>query len=273
MSFALLLAGGVAAAATFSNISTITINDAPFSGGPGLATPYPSTIEVSGVSPATIQDVNLTLKGFSHTYPGDVDVLVVGPQGQDTYVMGDAGGGHPGVSGIDLTFDDEATGSVPADPSQLTTGSYKPTQGIVSTFDGNFPADAPAKPYGSQLSVFDGTDPNGTWKLYVIDGAYQDSGAITNGWSLDITPTPDTTGPTVTIIDPSAKARGVDPTADVTATFSEDLLNTSITDQTFQLFKKGSTTPLGASVTYDAATDVATLDPTPSRAEPPTRRL
>jgi hypothetical protein len=76
----------------------------------------------------------------------------------------------------------------------------------------------------------------------------------------------DTQGPSVTTTVPSAKARGVNPGANVTATFSEDLLDTSINDQTFQLFKKRSTTPLGAAVIYDEATDVATLDPLQSGA-------
>jgi hypothetical protein len=49
MAFALLLAGGVAAAATFSNSSTITIDDAT-ADDVGVATPYPSTIDVSSVS-------------------------------------------------------------------------------------------------------------------------------------------------------------------------------------------------------------------------------
>ena len=38
----------------------------------------------------------------------------------------------------------------------------------------------------------------------------------------------------------------------------------SITGQSFKLFKKGSTTKLSATVSYDASTDMATLDPTNS---------
>jgi lysophospholipase L1-like esterase len=41
------------------------------------------------------------------------------------------------------------------------------------------------------LTVFNQTSPNGTWQLFVIDDAGQDSGAIDNGWALTIS-TPET---------------------------------------------------------------------------------
>jgi subtilisin-like proprotein convertase family protein len=202
MMLALLLAGGMALAATstFENTSTITINDAgPVSAS--VASPYPSQIEVSGLSTTPgIEDVNLTLKNYSHSFPDDVGVLVVSPQGQTALVMSDVGSNFD-VSGIDLTLDDEATGSL-RDAGQITAGTYKPTQGTNLGLDGlpsdgktadSFPSPAPAGPYGTQLSVFDGTDPNGTWSLYVLDDTISDAGSIT-GWSLDFsTPSVPTT--------------------------------------------------------------------------------
>jgi hypothetical protein len=56
----------------------------------------------------------------------------------------------------------------------------------------------------------------------------------------------------------------VDPATNVTATFSEDMMASSIDGSTFRLRERGSTTNLAASVSYDAATDKATLDPTDS---------
>jgi hypothetical protein len=47
----------------------------------------------------------------------------------------------------------------------------------------------------------------------------------------------------------------------VKATFSEEMDPSYITRQTFKLFKKGSTTPLSATVSYDPATKTATLNP------------
>jgi Bacterial Ig-like domain len=42
------------------------------------------------------------------------------------------------------------------------------------------------------------------------------------------------------------------------------MMASSITDKTFKLSKKGSNTKLAATVSYDASTDTATLDPTNS---------
>jgi len=63
---------------------------------------------------------------------------------------------------------------------------------------------------------------------------------------------------------PIANATAVAPTANVTATFSEDMMSSSINAKTFKLMEKGSTTKIGATVTYDAPTNTATLNPTDS---------
>jgi N-acetylglucosamine-6-sulfatase len=63
---------------------------------------------------------------------------------------------------------------------------------------------------------------------------------------------------------PKANATAVPPTANVEATFSEDMLVSSINSTTFKLSEQGSTTKIGATVSYDASTDTATLEPTNS---------
>jgi arylsulfatase A-like enzyme len=75
-------------------------------------------------------------------------------------------------------------------------------------------------------------------------------------------PSTDTTSPRVTSTSPAANATGVAPSANITATFSEAMMASSINATTFKLFRKGSTTKLSAAVRYDAATRKATLDPT-----------
>jgi subtilisin-like proprotein convertase family protein len=268
---ALGLAASAASAATFSNNSPITINDGSenCSGtpttAPGKADPYPSRISVSGLG-SSVRDVNVTLSGLSHTYPDDVGVLLVGPQGQKTILMTDVGSSNTSanpVSGVNLTFDDEASGALP-DEGPLSSGTYQPTRGTQDADScfapESFPAPAPTGPYGSpSLSVFDGTNPNGTWKLFVIDDNIFDTGSI-DGWSLDIS-APDTRSPRVISTVPTDGARGVGPLANIKANFSEDMNASTINRDTVKLFKKGSTTEVGATVSYNPNLDRAVLNP------------
>ena len=76
-------------------------------------------------------------------------------------LMSDAGGGTD-VSGLAFSIDDDAPGSIP-DSGPLAATSYKPTN-IFPTDDG-FPAPAPVPWAGSALSLFNGADPNGTWRI------------------------------------------------------------------------------------------------------------
>jgi hypothetical protein len=133
-----------------------------------------------------------------------VDILLVGPGGQSVILMSDAGGSND-ISAVDLTFDDEASGTLP-DTAQIVSGSYQPTNyGTADTF----PSPAPAPPYGSSLSVFDGTSANGNWSLYVVDDLGGDSGQIAGGFCVDLTVTggaTETPTSTVTPVPPSATA-------------------------------------------------------------------
>ena len=165
-------------ATTISNPGAISFPDS------GAATPYPSNI-VSGLT-GTITDVNVTISGLSHTFPDDIDILLVGPGGQTILLMSDSGAAID-ITNVTITFDDAASSSLPNGPT-VTSGTFKPID-----YNGNdgpndtFPGPAPAGPYSSLLSVFNGTNPNGTWSLFVLDDQAQDIGSIANGWSLDIT--------------------------------------------------------------------------------------
>jgi subtilisin-like proprotein convertase family protein len=186
-----------AATGTFANTTSIAI---PGTGPAGPASPYPSTINVAGLA-GTVTKVTATINVFTHTFPDDVDVLLVGPTGATVVLMSDTGDGAD-VVGVTLTFDDAAAGSLP-DSTQIVSGTFRPTN--VGGTDA-FPAPAPAGPHGSTLSVFNGTNPNGQWQLFVVDDFPADSGSFAGGWSLTIetldptpTPTPTPTNtPTVT---------------------------------------------------------------------------
>jgi hypothetical protein len=71
----------------------------------------------------------------------------------------------------------------------------------------------------------------------------------------------DTAPPRAVSTVPNANETGVARTIDVKATFSEGTDGSSITPDTFKLFKKGSTTKIAATVSYEASTDTATLNP------------
>lgn len=154
-----------------SNPASITIPNS------GAATPYPSAISVSGVT-GPVTKVTATLHGLTHTFPGDLDVLLVGPGGQKVMLMSDVGGGTD-VNNVTLTFDD----SGPAVGTTIVSGTFRPTNsGTTDTF----PAPAPAGPYGAFLSAFNGVDPNGTWQLFIVDDAAGDVGTLSGGWSLKL---------------------------------------------------------------------------------------
>ena len=103
-------------------------------------------------------------------------------------------------------------------------------------------------------------------RLQALKGCAGEACRTAEGASDTTTPPPssDTTPPRVTSTTPAQNATGVAPSANVVATFSEAMMASSINQTTFKLFKKGSTTKLAASVSYDGATRKATLDPTNS---------
>ena len=74
-------------------------------------------------------------------------------------------------------------------------------------------------------------------------------------------PPTDTTPPTVTATTPATGATGVAVGIAPTATFSEAIDPTTLTSATMTLVVQGTTTPLAASVAYNAGTKTATLTP------------
>jgi hypothetical protein len=179
-------------AVVFSTSTAININD--FSLAPNPATPYPTTINVSGFpTNAAIRKVTVTIRSFSHFIPDDVDMMLVGPTGARFVFFSDCGGGNP-VFNQTFTFDDDAATRMPDNTPVLTTGTWQPSSygtAVDSFFEapipiapGNF---APTNGTGTFAGVFNGTKPNGVWTLYIMDdSAQQATGSITNGWQLNI---------------------------------------------------------------------------------------
>lgn len=174
--------------ATFTNATAITITDCPnpCPASGQAASLYPAPVVVSG-EVGVVQRVSVTLNGFSHAFPADVDFLLVSPSGRKAVLMSDFGAGSPGVSNINVTLDDYAARPVPSTVTGNTgvpfvTGTYRPANSGTTDL---FPAPAPAAPYVYTLSAFNGDSPNGTWNLYIIDDANLDGGSISGGWTID----------------------------------------------------------------------------------------
>jgi CSLREA domain-containing protein len=182
-------------ATQFENQTNIAIN------ADGAADVYPSTMTVAYV-PFIMFSMRVTVYDYVTAVPANVSFLLVGPGGQKFILMANAGG-LSSSGPATLTFLDTAGQIVPFN-GPLATGDFEPTS-FNSVAD--FPAPAPAGPYnlpgstiggtgaqmmgGSPGGTFIGTDPNGTWKLYVREQAppppFAPSTVVGNisGWGIE----------------------------------------------------------------------------------------
>ena len=141
---------------------------------------------------------------------------------------------------------------------------------------------APGGRYGVSSSFFstgvdnpplhalrDGVDgPNGVY-IYSGTSAFPTQTFQSENYWVDVvfetSSAPDTTAPTVSSVFPGSGSTGVSATANVTATFSENMDASTITAATFEL-RDAANALVASAVSYDAATRTATLDPNASLA-------
>jgi len=192
----------------FSNTASIALND-PNSQSNGnnnaTATPYPSTIAVSGLSGALIS-LSVTLNNVSYSYSDDIDVLLVGPTGKSLILVAALGpntGSSVAANHATLTLADNATTLPTATTAWGSNSTFRPVNfgsyGLGNSFNGLYEvyeSPAPAAPWGDPgmngtdatfTSQFYGSNLNGTWSLYVITTSGGDgTGAVAGGWSLNI---------------------------------------------------------------------------------------
>jgi subtilisin-like proprotein convertase family protein len=168
--------GGKTVTRTFSSANAVIINDDT------TADPYPATIQVSGFKKGKVTDVNVVLRGLNHGFPDNIDIVLVAPNGAGTVLMSDAGGATDAES-LTLTLDDEAADALP-NASALASGAFKPAD-HVSGAD-TYPS-LGTPPTSANLALLDGGNPNGEWRLYVVDDAATNVGAISGGWDLVLT--------------------------------------------------------------------------------------
>ncbi len=106
-------------------------------------------------------------------------------------------------------------------------------------------------------SKADQTSGTGT---YWAKGRVNANGSLGGGTTTDPSPS-DTTAPTVSSVSPSNGKTGVGRSTNVSATFSEAIDSATLSSSTFTLVKKGTTTPIKATVGLSSDGKTATLDP------------
>lgn len=194
MSLSLIAGGKAASAAIFTNSSSITIVDnAP-------ASLYPSPINVSGLS-GVISGVSVTINGLTHGFVNDVAFILQAPNGRSLLIQSSVADNILPISNYTYTISDAGATQFHVNNAFANGGTYKPTAFMAEEFDLPAPLNpAPAIPgttydlpgpfaggTATFSSVFGNANPNGQWKLFIMDFAGGDDGAISGGWSLNIT--------------------------------------------------------------------------------------
>lgn len=170
----------------FSNTSSITLRDATdtTSPAPTTASAYPSSITVAGIGVGPYK-IKVTLNNLSHDFPSDLDVILVGPTGHGVKVMSDTG--FSPISNATLTFDDAATTTLPPESSSdpILSGSYKPSD--FGTDPDTFPPPQTTSSTSTTLTdAFATENPNGEWKLFIVDDSSGGRGVLAGGWTLSV---------------------------------------------------------------------------------------
>ena len=117
------------------------------------------------------------------------------------------------------------------------------------------------------LKEFSSVASSGELRLAVNDADTAEAYADNSGeFTADIMVYPpsaptDTKHPRVVRTVPAAGAKGVAPTDNIRAFFSEDMKANTINGSTFKLFREGSSTKVDASVAYKRSMDKAVLNP------------
>ncbi|MCX6875856.1 MAG: SUMF1/EgtB/PvdO family nonheme iron enzyme [Verrucomicrobia bacterium] len=158
----------------FASTGGLTI---PAAGLSGEASPYPSTLAVSGVM-GGVSALRVKLTGVSHTYPDDLDLFLVSPSGRVCALMSDAGGSFP-LTNLDLAFADAAASAIP-DASAITAGTYRP----ANHEPGEALPPGGTGAIGTNLLALAAGGVNGIWKLFASDDYPARDGGSIASWSL-----------------------------------------------------------------------------------------
>lgn len=174
-----------------------------------------SNIVVAGQD--TVTDVNVVLNNFTTNFAQVADVVLESPSGAKVTLLSDVACSASPTTNVTFGIDDAAqtpfpgAGAGAASPPIVNGTIYQPTDLDVGATpcDGSGDGLVPA-PTGTTLAAFNGSNPNGTWKLHFASDSGGTSASI-SGWSLSLsTPTNGCDSKLATIVgtDGSNKIRG-----------------------------------------------------------------
>jgi subtilisin-like proprotein convertase family protein len=137
-----------------------------------------------------ITDIYVTLNGLSHTFPGDLDFLLLGPGGTNLEFWSDAGGSTP-ISNGDFIIRESVAFALLPDFGGIASGTYRPADygeverssnwGLAPGLVINHPATGGTATFASAFG--DAWVDNSTWSLYVRDDAAADVGSLAS-WGV-----------------------------------------------------------------------------------------
>jgi hypothetical protein len=235
---ATLVGGGIYNKGTAMNPGTVTVSNSTFSGNTNNG-PFSfggGGIHNEGGSTATLKN---TIVAKSPSASGENCAGTI------------TNGGYNLDSGTSCGFPTNRSSKDPLLGPLADNGGPTMTHALL--------AGSPAIDKGNSFSAT--TDQRGLPRpSNFVDIVNAADGSDIGAFELQAPPTqPDTTPPRVISTFPVTGGE-VGPAANIRATFSEDMRPASVKDA-FKLFKKGSTNQIAAQVSYDAATDTATLNP------------
>jgi hypothetical protein len=231
---------------TTIKFSTITKNTASDRFGSGVASTGDNSARTKVLSTIISENTNTDVDFFSGTTNSFVS--------NGYNLIGDAGNDGNARGAFNQTGDQVATA---ADPINPMLGPLADNGGPTKTHA--LAPDSPAIDKGVSFGTT--TDQRGLTRPSnspTIANAPGGDGSDIGAFEKQFV---DTTGPRVTSTVPAAGAKGVFAGANIKASFSEEMRPASINTNTFKLFKKGSTTKVGATVSYNPNKDRALLNP------------
>jgi len=140
--------------------------------GPGVVT---STLNVAGAG-TQIVDINVTTN-ITHTFSGDLDVVLISPTGTIVTLTTDNGAGNDNV--FNGTIWDDG-----ADPDGIAPYTTNPGM-VTDHVYANLVLASPLTPE-EPLAAFNNENPNGTWTLKISDDAGGDGGNLAS-WEITVT--------------------------------------------------------------------------------------